>query len=88
MNSEPASNDCRSRLREARWGQVLFGDDPWPMLVALLVCGFIFNILARDYLPAILVVVILAVLAHAWLWCHTQPEESSEEASQSDRDDA
>jgi predicted MFS family arabinose efflux permease len=79
---------CLSRLREARWSQVLFGDEPWPILVSLLICGFIFKILGWHYLPAVIVLVILALLAHAWLWCHTPPEDDREEAAQSKRDDA
>jgi len=88
MNPAPPPDNCRTRLCEARWSQILFGDEPWPMLIALLVCGFIFNILARDYLPAVLVVVFLAVLAHAWLWCTMPPMESSEEIAPSKRDAA
>lgn len=49
------------------WARLLFGDDPWPMLLVIVAVGFLLYILARDALPAILGVVVLGVAAHAWL---------------------
>jgi len=49
------------------WACLLFGDDPWPMLLVIVACGFLLYILARDALPAILGVVVIGLAAHAWL---------------------
>lgn len=57
-------------LREATdppWARLLFGDDPWIMLLVIVACGFLLYVLARDALPAILGVLLIGLAAHAWL---------------------
>lgn len=57
-------------MREATdppWARLLFGDDPWIMLLVIVACGFLFYVLARDALPAILGVIVIGLAAHAWL---------------------
>lgn len=49
------------------WARLLFGDDPWPILLIIVAGGFLLYILARDALPAILGVVVIGLTAHAWL---------------------
>jgi len=70
MNSElePASRNCRSRLREAPWSQALFGDDPRGALLILVVGSMVLLPLLGDSWPVLLVVLVPAGLAHAWLW--------------------
>ena len=70
--------DCLSRLRKASWSEILFGDDPWAILLLLTACGLGILVLARDALPAILGVVLAGVLAHAWLWCRAEAKEAAE----------
>lgn len=53
--------------REPSWAGLLFGDDPWPMLVVMLACGLLIFILARDALPAVLIVVLIGLAANIWL---------------------
>jgi hypothetical protein len=48
---------------------VLFGDEPWVVLMAVVVGGFAFYPLVRDEWPWLLVVVMVAVIVHAWYWC-------------------
>lgn len=68
------------------WASLLFGDDPWPMLLALLACGMLIFILARDAVPAILAVVLAGVAAHAWLMRRADGEAEAEaEAEQEER---
>jgi hypothetical protein len=71
MNSElePSSRNCLSRLREAPWSQVLFGDDPWVTLLILVVGSMVLLPLLGDSWPLLLVLLVPAGLAHAWLWC-------------------
>lgn len=57
----------KPRAADPSWASLLFGDDPWPMLLVIVAVGFLLYILARDALPAILGVVVLGVAAHAWL---------------------
>ncbi|HRH80915.1 MAG TPA: hypothetical protein PLW81_07705 [Thiobacillaceae bacterium] len=52
---------------EPAWARLLFGEDPWPMLLAMLACGMLVYLLAREAVPAILAVVVTALAAHAWL---------------------
>lgn len=73
-------SDCLSRMRRASWSEILFGDDPWIMLLLLTACGLGFLVLARDALPAILGVVLVAVLVHAWLWCRAEASEAADDA--------
>jgi len=47
----------------------LFGDEPWLVLLALVVGGFVFYPLMRDDWPWLLGVIALAGLSHAWYWC-------------------
>ncbi len=46
------------RKADPPWARLLFGDDPWPMLLVIVAVGFLLYILARDALPAILGVVL------------------------------
>lgn len=55
------------RTADPPWARLLFGDDPWPMLLVIVAVGFLLYILARDALPAILGVVVTGLAAHAWL---------------------
>ena len=77
MKANPLS-DCLSRLRRASWSEILFGDDPWVMLLLLTACGLGFFVLARDALPVVLVVVLVGVLAHAGLWCRDAAGEAAD----------
>ena len=52
---------------EPSWARLLFGEDPWPMLLAMLACGMLVYLLAREAVPAILAVVVTTLAAHAWL---------------------
>lgn len=77
MKTNPLS-DCLSRLDRAPWSEILFGEDPWAMLLLLTACGLGFLVLARDALPAIMGVVLLALLVHAWLWCRAQARDAAD----------
>jgi hypothetical protein len=70
--------DCLSRLDRASWSKILFGDDPWAMLLLLTACGLGILVLAREALPAILGVVLVGLLVHAWLWCRATAREAAE----------
>ncbi len=72
--------NCRSRLARASWSDILFGEEFWPMLLLLLACGLGFFVLARDALPAILAVVLVGLLAHAWLWCRAAEADAVDKA--------
>lgn len=65
-------SDCLSRLERGSWSEILFGDDPWAMLLLLTASGLGLFVLAREALPAILGIVLLGLLAHAWLWCRAE----------------
>ncbi len=49
------------------WARWLFGNDPWPMLLVIVACGFLLYLLTQDALPAIVGVLLIGLLAHAWL---------------------
>lgn len=67
--------------REPSWAGLLFGEDPWPMLVVMLACGLLIYILARDALPAVLIVVLIGLAANIWLT--RRAEEAAEEEDRS-----
>lgn len=72
MNRPPAKaclKVCLTRVREVSPSQVLFGDEPWLVLLAVVVGGFVFYPLVRDGWPWLVVVLLLAALAHVWYWC-------------------
>ncbi len=77
MKFKPLSQ-CLSRLERGSWSEMLFGKEPWPLLLLLLACGLGIFVLARDVLPAILAVVVVGLLAHAWLWCNESGDDSGE----------
>lgn len=60
------------------WARLLFGDEPWLMLLALLACGLITYILAREAIPAILAVVLAGLAANAWWARHAEPADEGE----------
>lgn len=61
-HTAPAARD----RADPPWARLLFGDDPWPMLLALLACGIVVYVLMREALPAILAVVLLGLAANDW----------------------
>lgn len=60
---------CLTRVREVSPAQVLFGEEPWMVLVAVVIGGFVFYPLLREAWPWLLAVLLLAALAHVWYWC-------------------
>ncbi len=67
------------RKADPPWARLLFGDDPWPMLLVIVAVGFLLYILARDALPAILGVVVIGLAAHAWLMGREERDKADEE---------
>lgn len=83
--SRPSARECLKlclgRARHASPSQVLFGDEPWMVLLGVVVVGFVFFPLLRDDWPWLLVVLLLAVLIHIWHWCcHEAQAPGSEPA--------
>lgn len=66
---------CLPRLRQVSPSRVLFGDEPWLVLLALVVGGFVFYPLLRDDWPWLLLVLVLAALAHLWHWCSQETQD-------------
>lgn len=60
-------NQLDAETDEPAWARLLFGEDPWPMLLAMLACGMLVYLLAREAVPAILAVIVTTLAAHAWL---------------------
>lgn len=63
------------------WARILFGDDPWPILLLIVACGFLLYILAREALPAILGVLLIGLVAHAWLMHRDKADAGDEDKS-------
>jgi hypothetical protein len=55
---------------KASWAGLLFGEEPWLMLLALLACGLLTFILVQQTVAAILAVVLVSLVANAWCWRH------------------
>jgi hypothetical protein len=60
---------CLTRVRGVSPSRVLFGDEPWLVLLAVVVGGFVFYPLMRDEWPWLVLVLLMAALAHVWYWC-------------------
>lgn len=67
------------RKAEPAWARLLFGEDPWLMLLALLACGLLVYLLAREAVPAILAVVLAGLAAQAWLQRRDDAAAATEE---------
>jgi len=49
---------------------LLFGEEPWLILLALLACGLLTFILVQETVAATLAVVLVSLGANAWCWRH------------------
>lgn len=58
-----------ARVRQVSPSQVLFGEEPFLVLLALVVGGFVFYPLFEDEWPWLLAMVLLGGVAHVWSWC-------------------
>jgi len=58
---------------------MLFGDDPWPILLLIVAVGFLLYFLAREALPAILGAILIGLVAHAWLLNREKRDAHDEE---------
>ena len=83
--NRPTARDCLkvclTRVREVSPSRVLFGDEPWLVLLALIVCGFVFYPLVRDEWPWLVVVAAVGALAHVWYWCCQQAKANWSDAA-------
>ena len=59
---------CLSMMREAPWGEICFGDDPLPLLILLMVASIVLYPLMREAWLVLLLLLLLAVPRHAWIW--------------------
>lgn len=75
----PAVASSTGTPADLSWASLLFGDDPWPMLLVLLAIGFIVYILAREAVPAILAVVLVGLAANVWWIRRTEALADQEE---------
>ncbi len=74
-------NPNMRKVTDPPWARLLFGDDPWPMLLVIVACGFLLYILAQDALPAILGVILTGLAANAWLMHRERRDKGDDEES-------
>lgn len=74
-------NPKMREVTDPPWSRLLFGDDPWSMLLVIVVCGFLLYILARDALPAILGMLVIGLAANAWLMRREHRDQADDEES-------
>lgn len=67
--------------RDPPWARLLFGDDPWVMLLVMVASGFLLYVLARDALPAIIGVLVIGLAANAWLMRREDRDQADDEES-------
>ncbi len=60
---------CLARAREISLSRLLFGDEPWLVLLAVVVGGFVFYPLLRDDWPWLLLVLSLGTAIQLWYGC-------------------
>ena len=72
------SEQSANRRGDPPWARLLFGEEPWLMLLAMLSCGLIIYILAGNAVPAILAVVLVGLAANAVCWRRAEPAGQDE----------